>query len=116
MCILMVSIYLALHGKQGLRQLADVNFAKASYAKEKIAQLKGFSVTFPGASFNEFVITCSEPVAALKKRLEQGGILAGISLGRDYSDLENGLLICVTEQNSREQIDRLVSALAGGEA
>ncbi len=116
MCILMVSIYLALHGKQGLRQLAKINYAKATYAKEKIAQLDGFTVTFAGESFNEFVVTCNEPVAALKKRLEQQGILAGISLGRDYSDLEDGLLVCVTEQNSREQIDRLVLALAGGEA
>ncbi|NOQ41485.1 MAG: aminomethyl-transferring glycine dehydrogenase subunit GcvPA, partial [Desulfuromusa sp.] len=116
MCILMVGIYLALHGKQGLRQLAEVNYAKAAYAREKIAQIDGFATTFSGESFNEFVVTCSEPVAALKKRLEQQGILAGISLGRDYSDLEDGLLICVTEQNSREQIDRLVKALAGGEA
>ena len=116
MCILMVSIYLALHGKQGLRQLAEINYAKATYAKEKIAQLDGFSIAFPGESFNEFVVTCTEPVAALKKRLEQQGVLAGISLGRDYSDLENGLLICVTEQNSKKQIDRLVNALAGGES
>jgi len=116
MCILIVSIYLALHGKQGLRKLAEINYAKAAYAKEKIAQLDGFTVPFLGESFNEFVVSCSEPVATLKKRLEEQGVLAGISLERDYSDLENGLLICVTEQNSREQIDRLVSALAGGVA
>ncbi len=115
MCVLMVAIYLALHGKQGLRQLAEANYAKATYAKTKISQLEGFSVTFPGESFNEFVISCSEPVATLKKRLEGQGILAGISLGRDYPDLENGLLVCVTEQNSREQIDRLVVAPAGGD-
>ncbi|MDA3902885.1 MAG: aminomethyl-transferring glycine dehydrogenase subunit GcvPA [Desulfuromusa sp.] len=116
MNVLMVSIYLALHGKQGLRQLAEVNYAKAAYAREKIGQLDGFAVAFSGEYFNEFVITCSEPVAALKTRLEQQNILAGISLGRDYSALKNGLLICVTEQNSRKQIDRLVLALAGGEA
>ena len=115
MCILMVSIYLALHGKQGLRKLAEVNYAKAAYARDKIRQLDGFSVAFAGASFNEFVVTCPEPVATLKQRLEQQGILAGVDLAQDYADLENGLLICVTEQNSREQIDRLVIALAGGE-
>ncbi|MCK4503968.1 MAG: glycine dehydrogenase, partial [Desulfuromonadales bacterium] len=115
MCILMVSIYLALHGKQGLRKLAEVNYAKAAYARDKIRQLDGFSVAFAGASFNEFVVTCPEPVVTLKQRLEQQGILAGVDLAQDYADLENGLLICVTEQNSREQIDRLVIALAGGE-
>ncbi len=115
MCILMVGIYLALHGKQGLRKLAEINYAKAVYAREKIGQLEGFNVKFRGPFFNEFVITATEPVAALKKRLEQEGILAGISLARDYPELEDGLLICVTEQNSREQIDRLVTVLAGGD-
>jgi len=115
MCILMVGIYLALHGKQGLRKLAEINYAKAAYAREKISRIDGFEVKFSGPSFNEFVVISSEPVAELKKRLEQQGILAGVSLGRDYSEFKDGLLICVTEQNSREQIDRLVAALAGGE-
>lgn len=116
MCTLMVGIYLALHGKQGLRKLAEINYSKAAYAREQIARLDGYDISFEGECFNEFVVTCPGPVAELKTRLEEQGILAGISLGRDYKALERGLLVCVTEQNSREQIDRLVSALAGGEA
>jgi len=116
MCTLIVGIYLALHGKQGLRKLAELNYAKAAYARKQIAQLEGFEVLFAGESFNEFVVTCREPVALLKQRMEQQGILPGIALGRDFPQLENALLVCVTEQNSREQIDRLVTALAGGEA
>lgn len=116
MCTLMVGIYLALHGKQGLRKLAEINYSKAAYAREQIDRLDGYDIAFSGECFNEFVVTCPGSVADLKKRLEERGILAGISLGRDYQLLEQGLLVCVTEQNSREQIDRLVSALAGGEA
>jgi glycine dehydrogenase subunit 1 len=115
MCTLMVGIYLALHGKQGLRKLAEMNYAKAAYARDKIGQLAGYHVTFNNECFNEFVVTCPGSVAQLKKQLEKQGILAGIALGRDYPDLRHGLLVCVTEQNSREQIDRLVAALAGGE-
>lgn len=115
MCTLMVGIFLALHGKQGLRKLAELNYAKAAYAKQQIAALKGFSLAFAGETFNEFVVCCDEPLADLQKRLEQEGILPGISLVKDYPQLNNGLLICVTEQNSREQIDRLVAALAGGD-
>lgn len=114
MCVLMVAIYLALHGKQGLRQLAEINYSKAQYARQQIAALDGFDVAFGGASFNEFVVLCEQPVATLQKRLHEQGILPGVSLGADYSELDNGLLVCVTEQNSREQIDRLVAALAGG--
>ena len=116
MCTLMVAIYLSLHGKQGLRQLAENNYAKAVYARDRISELKGYDIPFPGEIFNEFVVTCPVPVADLKTRLEQQQILPGIALGRDYPELERGLLVCVTEQNSREQIDRLVTALAGGAA
>ncbi len=115
MCTLMVGIYLALHGKQGLRKLAELNYSKAVYAKELIAQIPGFELAFSGPHFNEFVIRCDETVAELKKRLEEDQILPGISLGRDYPGLEDGLLVCVTEQNTKEQIDRLVTVLAGGE-
>jgi glycine dehydrogenase subunit 1 len=115
MCTLIVGIYLALHGKQGLRKLAEQNYAKATYAKQQIAQLAGFEIAFAGESFNEFVVLCPEPVAELQLRLEQEGILAGIALAKDYPELKDALLICVTEQNSRAQIDRLVTALAGGE-
>lgn len=115
MCTLMVGIYLALHGKQGLRKLAELNYSKTAYAKQQIAALDGFALAFAGETFNEFVINCTEPIADLQQRLEQEGILAGIALKKDYPELGNALLICVTEQNSRDQIDRLVTALAGGE-
>ncbi|MDT8420636.1 MAG: aminomethyl-transferring glycine dehydrogenase subunit GcvPA [Desulfuromonadales bacterium] len=113
MCTLIVGIYLALHGKQGLRRLAEQNYAKAAYARQQIGQLEGFQV-MQGESFNEFVVTCSEPAAELRARLQQVKILAGIPLVSDYPEQQKGLLVCVTEQNSREQIDRLVTALAGG--
>ncbi len=116
MCTLMVAIYLSLHGKQGLRRLAEINYAKAVYARDRIAQLEGYSIPFKTEIFNEFIVSCPEPVADLKKRLEQQGILAGIAVGRDFPELEHGLLVCVTEQNSRQQIDRLTVALAGGAA
>jgi glycine dehydrogenase subunit 1 len=115
LCTLMVSIYLALHGKQGLRKLAQVNYAKAAYAREQIAALDGYELAHAGECFNEFVVLCPEPVAELKLRLEAQRVLPGIALGRDYPEYAEGLLVCVTEQNSRAQIDRLVQALAGGE-
>jgi glycine dehydrogenase subunit 1 len=115
MCTLMVSIYLALYGKEGLRKLAQVNYSKAAYARVQIAALEGYSLAHTGECFNEFVVRCPGPVAEIKRRLETLKMLPGIALGRDYPDYENGLLVCVTEQNSKQQIDRLVQALAGDE-
>jgi glycine dehydrogenase subunit 1 len=115
MCTLMVGIYLALLGKQGLRKLAEQNYAKAAYARQQIDQLDDFQVV-QGEVFNEFTVTYSGSVAELLVRTEKSGFLAGISLTQDYPELKNGLLVCVTEQNSKEQIDRLVAELAGGAA
>ncbi|WP_020676030.1 aminomethyl-transferring glycine dehydrogenase subunit GcvPA [Geopsychrobacter electrodiphilus] len=115
-CAVMVSIYLALLGKNGLPQLARDNYSRAAYLREQIAALPGYSLPFSAPFFNEFVVSCSQPAAEVLQRLEQQKILAGISLLDDYPEIKNGLLICVTEQNDRAQLDGLVSALNGGAA
>jgi glycine dehydrogenase subunit 1 len=110
----MATIYLSLLGKQGIREVAQQNLAKAEYTKQKIAALQGFSLPFSGPTFNEFVIEAQEGADAVLGRLEAAGILGGISLGRWYGGMPGRFLICVTEQNTREEIDTLVVALAGG--
>lgn len=113
-CAVMVSIYLALLGKNGLPQLARDNYARAVYLRENIAALPGFSVPFEAPFFNEFVVCCPRPAREILRRLETDKILAGIDLIDDYPEIPNGLLVCVTEQNDRAQLDRLVAGLQGG--
>ena len=56
---------------------------------------------------------CNQRIAYyLQELLDEWDILAGYELGRDYPELADGLLVCVTEMNSREEIDTLVAALA----
>ena len=112
----MVSIYLALLGKNGLPRLARDNYSRAAYLREQIAALPGYSLPFSVPVFNEFVVSCPQPPAEILRRLENEKILAGISLSEDYPEIKNGLLICVTEQNDRAQLDRLVETLKGGAA
>jgi glycine dehydrogenase subunit 1 len=116
LCALMTTIFMSLLGKQGMRELAGQNLSKASYAKEQIAKIDGFSAAFDNPSFNEFVIRSKEPVAEVLSRLEGQGILGGIPLGGDYPEMADCFLVCVTEQNPREEIDALVAALEGGAA
>ena len=113
-CAIMVSIYLALLGKNGLPRLARDNYSRAAYLREQISALPGYSLPFPGPVFNEFVVSCPQSAAEILRRLENEKILAGISLSDDYPEIKNGLLICVTEQNDRAQLDRLVETLNGG--
>jgi len=116
LCALAVTIFMSLLGKQGLREMAEQNLAKAAYAREQLSRLKEFSLVFAGPSFNEFVVRAKEPVADLLARLEGKGILGGIPLGSDYPELADCFLVCVTEQNQRSDIDALVAALQGGAA
>ncbi len=114
LCALMATIYLSLMGKAGIREVAVQNLSKAEYARRAIAALDGFSLPFAGPVFNEFVVEASESVEAVLARLEQQDILGGIPLGRYFEGMANRFLVCVTEQNSKAEIDVLVAALAGG--
>lgn len=107
---LAVTTYLALMGKQGLRQVAELCYHKAHYAAEEIAALPGYERLL-GQFFKEFVIRTPVPTAEVNVSLWEQGIIGGYELGRDYPELDDCLLFCVTEMNSREEIDLLVSAL-----
>jgi glycine dehydrogenase subunit 1 len=115
LCALMATIYLSLMGKTGIREVAQQNLAKAEYAKRRIAELPGFTLPFEGTTFNEFVVEADEGAEVVLARLEKRGILGGLPLARFYGSMSRRFLVCVTEQNSREEIDALVAALAGGD-
>ena len=116
LCALTATVFLSLLGRQGLRQLAEQNLAKAAYARTLLTALPGFAPPFAAPGFNEFVLTCREPVDRVLAALEAQGILGGIPLGRDYPELADAILVCVTEQHRRADIEALAAALAGGAA
>ena len=116
LCALTATIFLSLLGKQGLRELAQQNVARAAYAREQLAAAPGVSVPFGAPTFNEFVVRSTKPVKETLAALEAQGILGGIPLGADYPELADAFLVCVTEQHRRTDIDRLVAALKGGAA
>lgn len=104
--------YLAVLGKQGLRRVAELCYHKAHYAAGEIAAIPHYERPL-GHFFKEFVVrTPVEPAEVIEKLWEEEGIVGGYPLGRDYPDLADCLLLCVTEMNTREQIDQLVTALA----
>jgi glycine dehydrogenase subunit 1 len=104
-------VYLATLGKQGLREVAELCYQKAHYAAREIAKLPGYRV--PTAQFfNEFVVECPKPVAEINRALYAKKIIGGYDLTPEYPHLQNGMLVAVTEMNTRGQIDALVSALS----
>jgi len=109
---LAAGVYLAAMGKRGLRTVAELCYHKAHYAARQIGALEGFDVIGKRPFFKEFVVRCPMPVAELNKHLlEDWCFVGGYDLGRDYAGMENHTLLCVTEMNTQEEIDRLVKAL-----
>lgn len=106
------TVYLSLLGKHGLRQVAELCYHKAHYAASRIASPPGFKVWNHAPFFHEFVVRCPIPAEQVSALLLDQGILAGYQLARDYPELENHLLLAVTEMNTREEIDFLVDSLA----
>ncbi len=101
------TVYLATMGKSGMRQVAELSTRKAHYAACEIASLSGYSLTYPEASFfKEFSITTPVGVDAINEALWQAGIVGGYKLA------DRRMLIAVTEQRTKEEIDTLVSILA----
>lgn len=103
-------VYMSLMGRNGLRQVAELNYHKAHYAAQQINAVPGFSVDFSKPFFNEFVVKCPKSVEEINDTLIEEGIIGGYDLQADYG-LENTMLLCVTEMNSKDEIDMLVSLL-----
>jgi len=105
------TVYMSAMGKHGLRQVAELCYQKAHYAAAEIDSLKGYRLWNSDPFFNEFVISCSHPVAEINDYLLDREIVGGFDLGRAYENLKDHMLLAVTELNSKDQIDALVSAL-----
>jgi len=111
---LMATIFLTVYGKEGIRELAEHNLAKADYAAKALSAGSGAKLLFNGGPrFHEFVLETEEAPAAWNERLLDERIVGGVELGRWYPELGNATLWCATEMVTREQIDRAARVLAG---
>lgn len=109
--MLMATVYLATMGKQGLQEVAKQNLQKAAYAAKAISELDGYSLLFSAPRFNEFVVKTPKPATEIMEKLLSQNIIAGLPLSNYYPDMTHALLVCVTEQNTKADIDQLVAAL-----
>lgn len=110
---LCASVYLSVMGKQGIRDVGELNVRKAHYAADTL-QNAGFPLLFPEAPFfNEFAIRLpsSEHAQAVSDALLRHNILSGFSLVREYPEYPDSLLIAVTEQRTKHEIDTLAAVL-----
>jgi glycine dehydrogenase subunit 1 len=106
---LAATVYLATVGRHGLRQVAEASYHKAHYAAKIIGALDGYAIDASKPFFKEFVVCCPIAPTNVNRHLLERDIIGGL----DVSDqVEKGMLVCVTEMNTREEIERLRDALA----
>jgi glycine dehydrogenase subunit 1 len=116
--LLRATIYLALLGRVGLRALARQNVAKAAFLRARIAATPGLSLPYSAPVFHEFVVRLApgDSAARALARAQEDRIVAGLDLAPYAPGLGPALLVCATELASRDAMERLVRALAGGAA
>lgn len=101
---LYVTIYLALMGEKGLKEVNSLGYSGAHYLAEKLCATGKFTLAYPNQPFlNEFVVETAIDIDALQSACAEKGILAGVKIADDK------LLLCVTEMRSKAEIDKLVS-------
>ena len=101
---LMATVFMSVYGKQGLRELAEQNLAKAHYLAGKLKP------RFSGPFFNEFVATADQP-DGINAALLDKKIIGGLPLGRFYPELSDAMLLCATEMSRREDMDLVADAI-----
>lgn len=105
---LMSTVYMALQGKKGLKYLSELCYHKSHYAAEKINNLPGFKVQ-TNNFFKEFTISSPIPIKELNEHLHKNKIIGGYDVS---NFIENSMLLAITEMNSKEEIDNLITILS----
>lgn len=107
---LAAAIYMTVMGKEGLKEVAKQCVAKSHYAMEKLTEGGSYKLAFDKPFFKEFALIGKSNASKVNKDLLDNKILGGYDLSKDYG-IENGVLVCVTEKRTKEEIDRFVALM-----
>jgi glycine dehydrogenase subunit 1 len=109
------AVYMSLLGPQGMQELAQTIIEKSHYAIQRISKIKGLKVPmFNSSHFEEFTVNFNstrKSVQEINMSLLDSGIIGGKDISREFPELGNAALFCVTEIHTQADIDRLVEAL-----
>src|SRR3954466_4396820 len=109
-------VYLTWLGRRGLVELGELFLQRTHGARETLSALDGVEALHARPVVREFAVELAAPVDAVIERCFERGVNPGVPLGADYPELENGLLVAITERRSRTDIDRLAEVLGAAVA
>jgi len=113
LCALAFSVHMSLLGEKGLRQLAQLNHARACEAADRLSAIPGVELV-NDSFFNEFTLNLPVEARPAVHAMVERGVLGGVSLGRLYPGvdaLKAGLVVAVTETATTEDVAALEAAL-----
>ena len=111
LCALRAVIYLALIGKQGFKELAEINFQKSEFAKSIFDAIPGVTVKRSSPTFNEFTVLLPKNAQEVVNRMIDKGFSCGFPLSRFYKGMDKYLLVNVTEKRTKEEIIKCAQSL-----
>ncbi|MCK5450345.1 MAG: aminomethyl-transferring glycine dehydrogenase subunit GcvPA [Candidatus Omnitrophica bacterium] len=111
LCALRALVYMTMIGKEGIKKVAQLCLDKAEYAKQKLSEIKGVEVKRSSPTFNEFIVRLPKDPNMVIGKLIDKGITPGFPLGRYYADMEDYMLIAVTEKRTKQEIVVFAGAL-----
>jgi glycine dehydrogenase subunit 1 len=111
LCALRGLFFLCSLGKEGLAELAVLNRDKAEYAKQVLGSIRGIGVLNGAPTLNEFTLSLPKDSREVVEKLLARGFAAGVPLGDHYREMENCLVVTVTEKRTREEIDALAAGM-----
>jgi glycine dehydrogenase subunit 1 len=109
-------VYLTWLGRRGLVELGELLLQRTHYAREALTALDGVEALHEQPVVREFAVRLQAPVDKVIARCQDAGVNPGFALGREYDEHPDGLLVAVTEQRSRADIDRLADVLGAAVA
>lgn len=111
LCALMSVIYMSLLGKEGMKDLALTNFKKAEFTRQELEKIDGVEVKRSTPTFNEFTVCLPKDAGDVVNAMINRGFAAGFPLGRYYEDMENYMIVAVTEKRTKPEIMNYVKNL-----
>lgn len=106
------AIYMAVMGREGIREVSTLSFKKAHYTYGKLLETGKFKPLFPDKPFfKEFALVADRPVEEINRKLLEKGYLGGLNLEKVAPEHKNAVLIAVTENRTREEIDEFVKLM-----
>ncbi len=111
LCALAATVYMAIMGKKGIPAVAKLSLQKAHYLSEKLAEIDGVELLQKHPFFKEFPIKTPIKADKIIFQMREKKIFPGIDLSRFDYNIDNALLIAVTEKRTKEEMNRYVEVM-----